>query len=243
MRTIIIGDVHGCLSELKQLLNKLNFTDNDHLIFTGDLIDRGPDSVGVVQLAKSLNANVAIGNHDERLTRWHKREQESQITGKKNLMKPLDAERQNTYQQLVEHNLIDWMTAWDPCVSVTPTMVVVHAGLRPGVPLAKQKPNDLLHVRYIDNTTSNPVALVNLQQPLNSTYWSELWQGPDSVVYGHNVVDTPRVDVHTGAVCFGIDTGCVFGGTLTAMVVHDEQHYEFVQVPAHKAYSPRIVED
>jgi bis(5'-nucleosyl)-tetraphosphatase (symmetrical) len=242
MRKIIIGDVHGCIDELQQLLEKLHFSPNERLIFTGDLVDRGPDTISVVELAQSLNAKVAIGNHDERFTRWHKREQESHATGKKNPMKPLDAERQTTYKQLVEFNLIDWMATWSPCVSVTPTMVVVHAGLRPSVPLARQKPSDLLHVRFIDNITGNPATLVNLQQPPNSTYWSELWHGPDSVVYGHNAVDAPRVDVPApGVTCFGIDTGCVFGGKLTALVIHDEQHYEFVQVQARREYSPRVI--
>lgn len=73
-RLVIIGDVHGQLTALKSLLAKVNFDrkNGDHLILTGDLINKGPDSVGVVQYAMDLNASAVRGNHEDRVLLSHK---------------------------------------------------------------------------------------------------------------------------------------------------------------------------
>lgn len=74
MRNIIIGDVHGCLDELKELINKLELSSADHLFFIGDLIDKGPDSVGVVkyvyELSKLYSTVLILGNHEEKFLRF-----------------------------------------------------------------------------------------------------------------------------------------------------------------------------
>ncbi|QSS58442.1 serine/threonine phosphatase [Histoplasma capsulatum] len=74
-RLIVIGDVHGCLDELETLLQNVNFDpgQGDHLIFTGDLIAKGPKSTGVVDLARKFHASCVRGNHEDRvlLTRRH----------------------------------------------------------------------------------------------------------------------------------------------------------------------------
>ena len=74
MRNIIIGDVHGCLDELKELINKLELSSTDNLFFIGDLIDKGPDSVGVVkyvyELSKLYSTVLILGNHEEKFLRF-----------------------------------------------------------------------------------------------------------------------------------------------------------------------------
>lgn len=71
-RLIIIGDVHGHKGPLQDLLDKLNFsTTNDALVFTGDLINKGPDSAGVVELAMKLGAHSVRGNHEDRVLLMH----------------------------------------------------------------------------------------------------------------------------------------------------------------------------
>ncbi|KAJ4313573.1 hypothetical protein N0V84_009330 [Fusarium piperis] len=72
-RLIIIGDVHGHLSELKRLLEKVKFnrSNGDHLIFVGDLVNKGPDSAGVVQLAMDLGASGVRGNNEDRVLAAH----------------------------------------------------------------------------------------------------------------------------------------------------------------------------
>ncbi|UPK99657.1 hypothetical protein LCI18_010592 [Fusarium solani-melongenae] len=72
-RFIIVGDVHGHLSELKKLLEKVKFDrgNGDHLIFVGDLVNKGPDSAGVVQLAMDLGASAVRGNNEDRVLAAH----------------------------------------------------------------------------------------------------------------------------------------------------------------------------
>src|SRR5204863_3459965 len=69
-RTIIVGDVHGCRDELDALLDKVAFTMGDRLVFVGDLIARGPDSLGVLDIARHTGAEIVRGNHEEKLLAW-----------------------------------------------------------------------------------------------------------------------------------------------------------------------------
>src|ERR1700704_4140167 len=69
-RTVIVGDVHGCREELELLLERVGFTTGDRLVFVGDLIARGPDSLGVLDVARRTGAIVVRGNHEEKLLAW-----------------------------------------------------------------------------------------------------------------------------------------------------------------------------
>ena len=78
MRHIIIGDIHGCLEELEALLHKTNATQADRIIFVGDLVDRGPDSAGVVKKVLSMiddgyNIVLVKGNHEDKWFRVHEK--------------------------------------------------------------------------------------------------------------------------------------------------------------------------
>ena len=66
-RTIIVGDVHGCSSELRRLLTVLQPQADDRFVFVGDLLNRGPDSSGVLRLVRELGGRTTLGNHEQRL--------------------------------------------------------------------------------------------------------------------------------------------------------------------------------
>ena len=68
-RTLVIGDVHGCLDELRALVAKAGVTADDDVVFVGDLVAKGPDSVGVVAWARERGAAAVLGNHDEHVLR------------------------------------------------------------------------------------------------------------------------------------------------------------------------------
>jgi len=201
-RTILVGDVHGCLVELEELLDKLSFCAADRLCFVGDLVARGPSSVGVVSLCRRLNATVVRGNHEEKLLRWrHDRGCEPLGALHLQVARELDKEDwdflENTplWLDLPEHNL------W-----------VVHAGVLPGVSLDQQPRRALLTMR----------SLGELGEPLvraGSVPWGCRYLGPRQVVFGHHA--QPRPQLHPYAT--GIDTGCVYGGALTAMVLNPGQ--------------------
>ena len=77
-RTFVIGDVHGCRVELEELIMKFKLTDKDRVIFVGDLVHKGPDSVGVLALVANLKTyckvDLVAGNHEEKQLRFIKRE-------------------------------------------------------------------------------------------------------------------------------------------------------------------------
>lgn len=118
-----IGDVQGCLEPLRELLRALRFSaDRDELTFAGDLVNRGPDSLGVLRLVRSLgdNARTVLGNHDLHLlavAHGHGR-----------------LKRGDTLDDILNHperrTLLDWLRA-QPLMLSNNEYVLVHAGLLP----------------------------------------------------------------------------------------------------------------
>jgi hypothetical protein len=134
-----------------------------------------------------------------------------------------------------------------PCyIDLARDWYVVHAGVEPR-DFGQQNPELVMRIRYVNPTTGRMIGYEDgsMEQPEGSVWWMEAWEGPQNIIYGHAVhsLEQPRVDVRqtkNGTVrCFGIDTGCVFGGRLTAMVFDDQamrtEPY-FVQVQAERAY-------
>lgn len=72
MRTIVLGDIHGCLDEFRELVQRLDVQSSDHVLLAGDLMDRGPDPVGCVQFARESRFLSVLGNHEERHLRWRR---------------------------------------------------------------------------------------------------------------------------------------------------------------------------
>jgi hypothetical protein len=106
------------------------------------------------------------------------------------------------------------------------------------------------HIRFLNPDTLKTVSLDDdYQPPPGSVYWTELYDLPHHVVYGHNVhsLSAPEVTVKpNGAQLVGVDTGCCFGGKLTALLVPSSKEERvtpahFVQVPAAKAYSRSVI--
>jgi bis(5'-nucleosyl)-tetraphosphatase (symmetrical) len=246
-RFIVIGDVHGCLDELKELLKVVEYrrNDKDCLVFAGDLVDRGPDPVGVVRLARELGASCAMGNHEEKHIRW--RTWENRIKAgeaKKNPMRRFDEQRMREHEALSEDDM-NYLMAMPKTVTLgheQPSWLVVHAGFEcNGVRYDHQSRDTVCRVRNVDETgkmASNPKnPLIDVP---GSVPWAERWYGPENVIYGHAVHsrEAPKVDLHDGYGCYGIDTGCVFGGRLTALVLVDRSAPTFAQVQAKREYYP-----
>jgi len=246
-RFIVVGDVHGCREELDELLTLVQFknTQDECLVFVGDLVDRGPDPVGCVRRARELGASCAMGNHEEKHIRW--RNWENRIKAgeaKKNPMRRFDEQRMQEHMALSDED-IAYLMAMPKTVGLghqTPGWVVVHAGFEcDGTPWGEQARDTVCRVRDVDPATGEMAS--NNKNPLESVPgsvpWGTRWKGPENVVYGHAVHSRtdPRVDQHDGYACYGIDTGCVFGGRLTALVLTDGR-VEFAQVQAKREYYP-----
>lgn len=233
-RTIIVGDIHGCLEEFEELLLKVEHTSEDRLILAGDLVDRGPDSAGVVRKARELGAECVLGNHELKYVRW--REWERKVAcgeASKNPMQ-FNEEKKNLYTSFRSEDL-DWMTSLPAYLHVAPSTIVVHGGLE-AKPLSKQNKKLMTMCRYLNSNGTFVGLKRDLSQPGGSVYWTEMWKGPESVFYGHIVHEEIRIDEGENHTCWGIDTGCVFGGKLTAAILTNEG-LSFCDVPAKTVYS------
>ncbi|GIV96335.1 MAG: polynucleotide kinase-phosphatase [Herpetosiphonaceae bacterium] len=239
----IIGDIHGCSEELRALLTKLGYQIEESetspygyvvrppagrkAIFLGDLMDRGPDTPGVLRLVMSMVADgVALcvpGNHDMKLLRkLHGRD--VQIThGLAESLEQLDREpaefknRVVTFLDgLVSHYVLD-----------EGRLVVAHAGLKEELQgRASGKVRDFA----LYGETSGETDEFGLPIRYN---WAAEYRGRATVVYGHTPVPEPEWLNNT----INIDTGCVFGGRLTALRYPERA---LVSVPAARAYAEPV---
>ena len=227
-RTIAIGDVHGCLAEFKRLLVKVNYNPiEDRVILLGDLIDRGPDSIGVLRLARELNLECVMGNHEHKFLKWYK------TFGTK-----ADVYDKKDYYANLTQEDIDYIFKM-PSYIVVGDIIITHAGLKPDTPIDKQTKDDLLYLRYTDKNRKF-ISLKKIhklgKEACDAHFWTEFWKGPESVVYGHNVtsLEIPTIEeVAPNITCYGIDTGCCFGGHLTALILETK---EIIQVKSDKVY-------
>jgi hypothetical protein len=216
-RLIAIGDIHGCHLEFAELLARIAPVPGDRVILLGDLINRGPDSNRVLDLARSAGARSLLGNHEFRLLE-HRR------TGETKSLKPGDLE---TIAKLRPEHW-DFLAAM-PLTMSEPAldMVFVHGGFLPNQPWQRQPAEVVTRIQVIDRD-GRPA---NRADKPSAPAWADLWSGPPFVVYGH----TPRPEIYKRKWSLGIDTGCVQGGCLTAYVLPEKR---FIQVKARQRYWP-----
>jgi hypothetical protein len=230
-RTIVIGDVHGCLVELDALLAELRLGPGDALWFLGDLVDRGPDSAGVVRRVRALaerhGAAAVLGNHDEKHVRYRRHLRRRAADPGYRIPMQLDEATLAVHASLGDDDL-DWLEARPVLARLAGGLVLVHAGLMPGRSLAR--PLLPLRLRYLRRSNGQPMSLQEERAaPAEAVHWSERWRGPGRVIYGHHARPEPAV----GPASLGIDTGAVYGGHLTAAVL---------EAPASRAWPPRLVQ-
>jgi hypothetical protein len=225
-RLVIVGDVHGMLGSLEQLLAKLDFDRHrDHLVLAGDMLSKGPDSAGVVRLAMHLGASAVRGNHEDRVLAAH---HAAQARSAAPHQPPLAAQsRDAALAAQLDAAQLAWLRSLPLILRVGPVsplrrLLVVHAGLVPGLPLELQDPWFVLNMRSLDVRSWVPSAR------RARTSWSRAWDRwtaarPQSdrwtVVYGHD----SRRGLQLGSWSRGLDTGCRKGGRLTALVFAAEQ--------------------
>ena len=202
-RTVIVGDVHGCRAELMDLLDQVAFGADDRLFFVGDLVARGPDSAGVLDLAAELGARAVLGNHERRLLEGRA----ARLRGKKGGPR-LGPSHQALLAELESHHFAQ-LEAFPLHLDLPEHGVrIVHAGLVPRVPIEQQDPWVLTHIRSLldDGSPSDKRG---------ATLWAARYQEEPHVVFGHNAVDGLQMHPHAT----GLDTACVYGRELSALVL------------------------
>jgi Calcineurin-like phosphoesterase len=209
-RTIVIGDIHGCYDELKELLKKVKLKKTDRVVAVGDLVSKGPKTTQVLDLFMTDERfSTVIGNHDLILRRTWNGETIELKKSHKEINKKLKKKRDNYLQFL---NGLPFMIDLD-------THLVVHAGLRPNVELHSQTTGDLTRIRVLGPDRESD----------DGTPWYHVYNGEKTVLFGHWPAPEPR----RGPKAIGLDTGCVYGYLLTAYIIETD---EFVSVKAKKAY-------
>ncbi|MFD4582268.1 polynucleotide kinase-phosphatase [Streptomyces sp. NPDC058423] len=227
----IIGDIHGCSSELDTLLARLGYVDGAHpegrtAVFVGDLVDRGPDSPGVLRRVMGMvaggNALCVPGNHENKLGRWLKGRNVQHTHGLAETIEQLEREDATDPEfrgrvaefidGLVSHYVLD-----------EGRLVVCHAGL-PEKYHGRTSGRVRSHALYGDTTGETDEFGLPVRYP-----WAEDYRGRAAVVYGHTPV--PTASWVNNTIC--LDTGAVFGGKLTALRWPER---ELVDVPAEQVW-------
>lgn len=222
-RLLLIGDVHGCYDELVELLDRCDGSNpNIALVFVGDLCNKGPKNAQVVSLVRKMGGYCVRGNHDEVcLAKW-----ERYKGGMVGLDPKFDWLKELTQDEL------DWYFDLPFSISFpSRQVIVVHAGLIPGVDLQHQSHHDLLHLRSVIFDLRTLTFSSAHEDSINIQPWAQTWTGPEHVYFGHDALRfLQRYPYATG-----LDTGCVYGGHLTA--VFDCDRETLIQVKAHKVYT------
>lgn len=215
-RLIAVGDIHGCHAEFEEMLERLELRTGDRLVLLGDLINRGPDSHRVIQLARRHATLALLGNHELRLLNFRKTDDPTHL-------------KRYDYATLEQLTAKDWeyleampLTFADRALGV----VLVHGGFLPdGASWRRQPARIVTRIQVVDRAGEPRKRSEAPRAP----HWSTLWKGPPFVVYGH----TPRARVARTKWTLGLDTGCAQGGRLSACIFPERR---IVQVRARKKY-------
>lgn len=219
------------------LLDKVDFkASHDHLVFVGDMIAKGPSSHEVIDLARSLHASCVRGNHEDQLLSAYAQltHKSPNVYNSSSSQEPLEDESpavsDKTFAKQYSRKEIDWIAQCPLILSLGPipgfssgNSVVVHAGLAPDVPLSEQDPFDAMNMRSIDRATALPSERRDTGLP-----WWRVWNRAQrkskrhdrtTVIYGHDSLTGFKRQKYS----IGLDSGCVRGGRLSALVIEDGQ--------------------
>ncbi|ELY85729.1 metallophosphoesterase family protein [Natrialba taiwanensis] len=181
----VVGDVHGSRAALETLLSDLGLNDDDLVIFVGDLVRKGPDSPGVIDLVREDSRLISVrGNNEQKVVRGYKDPEWLR-------------ERDRAYFDSL------------PVVISFADALVVHGGVDPKQTLENHSVEELLTMRAPHG------------DGYNGPFWYESYDGPYRVFFGHTVHNRPV----EREFAVGLDTGCVYGGMLTA---YNYRHDEFI---------------
>lgn len=234
----VIGDIHGCRAELETLLGKLEYSlvrdedgnpidathpDGRRPVFVGDLVDRGPDSPGVLRLVmgmvKAGHARCVPGNHENKLIRALGGKQVQVSHGLAETLAQMAEESEEFRVEVAAfcYGLVSHLVLDDG------RLVVAHAGLKETYH-GRASGRVRSFALYGDSTGETDEFGLPVRYP-----WANDYRGKAMVLYGHT--PTPEAEWVNNTMC--LDTGCVFGGNLTALRYPEKK---IVSVPAEQVW-------
>lgn len=233
-----IGDIHGCIDELKELVDLLKDQKIYDIWHCGDLVDRGPDSGQVIQYCIDNNIRGVLGNHDAgAINIW-------ELSKENPDFRPKKKDKATTFSQL-NQDRINYLKSL-PKIHVFEEIntILVHGGLVNAK--IEDQPHSVTYMQLIHKDYFGHSKWFNKDKKgvTEEEYkaqgwerWYRLWEGDYNVVFGHSGFVKPLVYTNKkGFKCIGIDTGCCFGRTLTALIMPD---MVFLEVPAKNIFKDK----
>lgn len=219
MRQLIVGDIHGCYDEFQELLDKAAPSGDDEIIAIGDLVDRGPDSLKVLNFFRTTpNARSIMGNHERKHVRLFRGEAD-----------PAPTQLVTRYQIGASDYpaAVAYMDSLPRYLDL-PDALLVHGFWEPGIPLAEQK----------DTVIAGTLTGEHHLRDNGLWPWYERYDGDKPVIVGHRDYSggQKKPCVYKERV-YGIDTRCVYGGSLTALWLPD---FTLISVPSRGDYWPQV---
>jgi bis(5'-nucleosyl)-tetraphosphatase (symmetrical) len=233
-RVIVYGDIHGCLREFEKLRSKIKPKKGDIEISTGDFINKGFHSLKMIRYMENEDILSVMGNNEEKILNAYKKY-------KKDGKKAIEKLRKDEKLLIKELSKRDYHFLKSlPYFIKIKNLTVVHGGIPLGLKLNrhldKEEKRSLTLLRFY-NKNLQPIPYRDVENRYK--FWSELYDGREGfVVFGHHPFKKPKIDKYS----IGIDTGCVYGGKLSAVVFEmnkdrvDTKHYKIYQQRAKKDY-------
>lgn len=214
-RLIFVGDIHGCYDELTELLGRIDPGDDDTVISCGDIVRKGPDVERCLDLWRDRGHLAVLGNNEMKLLQY------------------------GSLRRLfsIRRDLLDYIARWPLCIDFPDQRVTaVHGGLLPQTPVTEgsiEEQRDVIYrLRYVRKDNGAWRMVPKGEEQPGDKLWSELWRGNRTIAYGHTPLQSVRFDENA----IGLDTGCVYGGKLTAAIL-DRGKWDTVSVSARRKYS------
>ena len=205
-RLIFVGDIHGCYDELVELLERLAPSSNDVVVSVGDIVTKGPAADRCLDLWRERGYLAVKGNNEIKL-----------LSRARPVLRFFSRDR-----VMRRGDLLRYIKSW-PLVIDFPSvgMTAVHGGFLPQMQVTEEEIENardvISELRWIRKKDGEWKPVPKEKKKKDDVLWSEKWKGDRVVVYGHTPVREPKFDARA----LGLDTGCVYGGMLTAATLAD----------------------
>ena len=225
-RLIVYGDLHGCLEEFKELRKKIKPKKKDIEVVVGDAIIKGPFSGKTLSYIRKKGIKLIIGNNEDKFLNCLNKDDNC-------------SDRFWSYAKEIKKKDIEFLKTLPYFLKIK-NITIVHGGIPLGMTLdkelSKKELKELTLLRYYDKDLN---SLKWTERDRMYKYWAELYDGREGfVVYGHQPFKKPKIDKYA----IGIDTGCVYGGELSAVVFklkgnkYDTKNFKIYSVKAKRQY-------
>jgi serine/threonine protein phosphatase 1 len=214
LKTLVIGDIHGCYTEMLDLISLAGLSGEDQIIALGDIVDRGPDSLAVANFFMNKdNAASILGNHEAK-----------HILISANKLKPSPSQ-EIVHQEMSGKDyitMIEYFQQLQPYLEL-PEALIIHGFLEPGIELKNQQKKVL-------------IGTISGEGYLTKTYpkpWYEYDHGDKPIIAGHHDYSGIGKPTVIRSKTYLLDTGCCFGRNLTGLLLPD---FRLLSVKSRKNY-------